>query len=178
MMVTIILVCEAAFWVTVVSGLLLRYVLRLRQVSSVVLALVPLIDVALVVAVAIDVSRGAEVTAVHRLAGIYLGWTVMFGKSTIAWLDGWFAYRFADAPRPPKPPKKGPEAVRHEMKSFIKWLGAAAIALVVCFGLSVTVADTQQATALRDVVQPLWIITIVWFLFGPAWAKGTTEAKR
>ncbi|MFE3193070.1 hypothetical protein ACFXHA_28935 [Nocardia sp. NPDC059240] len=178
MMVTIILVCEVSFWVTVVSGLLLRYALRLRQVSSVVLVLVPLIDVALVAAVAIDVYRGAEVTGVHRLAGIYLGWTVIFGKSTIAWLDGWFAYRFADAPRPAKRPKHGPEAVRNEMKSFVKWLAAAGVALVVCLGLSVTVADAQQAAALREVVQPLGLITVVWFLTGPAWVKGSTEARR
>ncbi|MFI9504667.1 hypothetical protein [Nocardia sp. NPDC052566] len=178
MMVTIILICEAAFWLVAGSGLLLRYVARLRQASSVVLAMVPLIDVALVIAVAIDVYQGAEVTGVHRLAGIYLGWTVVFGKSTVAWLDGWFAYRFAGAPRPEKRPKHGPEAVRAETKSFVKWLGAAAIALAVCFGLSVTVADAQQAEALRGVVQPLALITVIWFLTGPAWVKGSTEARR
>lgn len=178
MMVTVILTCEVAFWMLAASGLLLRYVVRWRQASSVVLALVPLIDVCLVTAVAIDVYNGAAVTGVHRVAGIYLGWTVVFGKSTIAWLDGWFAYRFAGAPRPAKRPKQGPEAVKNETKSFVKWLVAAAIALAVCFGLSVTVADAEQAAALREVVQPLGLLTVIWFLTGPAWVKGTTEARR
>lgn len=178
MMVTVILTCEVAFWVLAVGGLLLRYVVRWRQASSVVLAMVPLIDVCLVAAVAIDVYQGAEVGGIHRLAGIYLGWTVVFGKSTIAWLDGWFAYRFASAPRPAKRPKQGPEAVKNETKSFVKWLVAAAIALAVCYGLSVTVADAEQAAALREVVQPLGLITVIWFLTGPAWVKGTTEARR
>ncbi|MFI6165448.1 hypothetical protein ACIBCN_01560 [Nocardia sp. NPDC051052] len=177
-MVTVILTCEVAFWILAATGLLLRYVVRWRQTSSVVLALVPLIDVCLVGAVAIDVYRGAEVTGIHLLAGIYLGWTVVFGKGTIAWLDGWFAYRFAGAPRPAKRPKHGPEALKNETKSFVKWLVAAAIALAVCFGLSVTVADAQQAAALREVLQPLGIITVIWFLTGPAWVKGTTEARR
>ncbi|MCM6773970.1 hypothetical protein NDR87_10855 [Nocardia sp. CDC159] len=176
--VAVILLCEIGFWVTVGLGLLLRYVLRLGTLSSIVLALVPLIDVILVVAVALDVHRGAEVTGVHRIAGIYLGWTVVFGKSTVRWLDSWFAYRFAGGPRPQKRPKEGPEAYRAEMRSFIKWLVAAGIALVVCFGLSVTVADPAQATALRGVLQPLGVITIVWFLTGPAWVKGKKEVSR
>ncbi|ATL65715.1 hypothetical protein [Nocardia terpenica] len=176
--VAVILACEIGFWITVGSGLLLRYLLRLTKASSIVLALVPLIDVILVVAVAIDVYRGAEVSGVHRLAGIYLGVTVVFGKSMVQWADSWFAYRFAGAPRPPKRPKQGPEAVRAETKSFVKWLLAAGIALIVCFGLSVTVADAQQGAALRQVVQPLGIITLVWFLTGPAWVKGTSEASK
>ncbi|WP_069160321.1 hypothetical protein [Nocardia altamirensis] len=178
MMVTIILACEAAFWIAAATGLLLRYVARWRQASTVVLAMVPLIDVALVTAVAIDVYNGAAVTGVHRLAGIYLGWTVVFGKSTIAWLDGWFAYKFAGAPRPEKKPKEGPEAMQNEIRAFVKWLAAAGIAIAVCFGLSVTVADATQATELRGVLQPLLLITIVWFVTGPAWVKGKTEAKK
>lgn len=174
-----ILACEAGFWLTILLGMLLRYALRLRRASSIVLALVPLIDVVLVVAVAIDVHRGAEISAAHLLAGIYLGVTVVFGKSAVRWADSWFAHWFGGGPRPPKRADQGSEGIRAEMKSFGKWLIAAAIAIVVCFGLSVTVANPEQATALRGVMDPLEIITVLWFVTGPAWLfVFRKEAKR
>ncbi|MBF6202149.1 hypothetical protein IU477_30245, partial [Nocardia cyriacigeorgica] len=53
--------CEIGFWVLVVGGLLLRYLAGLRRAGMVTLALVPVLDVVLVIAVAIDLHRGGEV---------------------------------------------------------------------------------------------------------------------
>lgn len=168
-----IAICEVGFWVLVVGGLGTRYVLRRPSASVVMLALLPVLDLVLVVAVALDLHRGGEVGFAHRLAGIYLGWTVMFAHSTVAWLDVRFAHRFAGGPPPQKPPKKGPEAYRREMRMFVKWLGAAGIALVITLGLSVTVASPAQAEGLLAGVPTLGLITVGWFVFGPLWVRGS-----
>ncbi|MGB6179663.1 MAG: hypothetical protein WBF79_00305 [Rhodococcus sp. (in: high G+C Gram-positive bacteria)] len=164
--------CEIGFWVVVLGGMTLRYLVRLRRTSTVVLSLLPVLDIVLIVAVALDLHRGGEVSFAHQLAGIYLGVTVMFAHSTVSWLDVRFAHRFAGGPPPERKKKDGPAAYRREVRAFGTWLGAAAIALVITFGLAFTVADEQQATELHNVVQPIGIMTVGWFVFGPLWVKG------
>ncbi|WP_052067173.1 MULTISPECIES: hypothetical protein [Nocardiaceae] len=173
-----IAVCEVGFWVLVLGGLCLRYLARMRRASTVVLALLPVLDLVLVAAVAVDLHRGGEVEFAHRLAGIYLGWTLVFAHSTVAWLDVRFAHRFAGGPAPSTPPKTGPQAYRNEIRGFAKWLCAAAIALAITYVLAATVADSEQAAALKTVVQPLGVITFFWFVTGPLWVVGTKSHGR
>jgi hypothetical protein len=163
--------CEVGFWVLTLGGLAVRYLLRRRTASTVMIALLPVLDLVLIVAVALDLHRGGDVGFAHRLAGIYLGWTVMFAHSTVRWLDVRFAHRFAGGPPPEKPPKKGPAAYEREKALFLKWLGAAAIALAVTYGLAFTVADAEQAAALKAGVSAIGVITVIWFVSGPLWAK-------
>ncbi|MEV4153033.1 hypothetical protein AB0J48_08450 [Nocardia salmonicida] len=165
--------CEVGFWVLVVGGLLLRYVVRLPRASTVTLALVPVLDVVLVVAVAIDLHRGGEVTFAHRVAGIYLGCTVMFGGRMIRWADERFAHRFAGGPVPVKVPKYGPERTRKEWADFSRWLGAAAIAGALTVVLSYTVADAEQREQLMGVFGSLGVITVIWLITGPVWVTGS-----
>ncbi len=167
--------CEVGFWVLVVGGLLLRYVARLRRAGMVTLALVPVLDVVLVVAVAVDLHRGGEVGFAHRLAGIYLGCTVMFGHRMIQWLDERFAHRFAGGPAPARVPKYGPERTRKEWADFLRWLGAAAIAGALTLVLSYTVADAEQREQLSGVFGTLGVITVIWLLTGPVWVTGSRQ---
>ena len=171
-----IAICEVGFWVLVIGGLCLRYLARMRRASTITLALLPVLDIVLIAAVALDLHRGGDVEFAHRLAGIYLGWTVVFAHSTVAWLDVRFAHRFAGGPAPVKPPKTGPQAYRTEIRGFVKWLIAAAIALVITYALAHTVADSEQAAALKTVIQPLGIITFFWFVTGPLWVLGSKTA--
>ncbi|MFC4372794.1 hypothetical protein ACFO5K_01670 [Nocardia halotolerans] len=171
-----IVACEVGFWVLVIGGLGLRYPVRSRRASTVTLALVPVLDVVLVVAVAIDLHRGGEVGFAHRVAGIYLGCTVMFGHRVIQWLDQRFAHRFAGGPAPVPVPKAGPERARREWADFSRWLGAAAIAAVLTVVLSYTVADAGQREQLMGVFGSLGVITVIWFLTGPVWVTGTRRS--
>ncbi|MGW5437228.1 hypothetical protein [Nocardia asteroides] len=168
--------CEIGFWVLVVGGLLLRYLAGLRRAGMVTLALVPVLDVVLVVALAIDLHRGGEVGFAHRLAGIYLGCTVMFGHRMIQWLDERFAYRFAGGPAPVRVPKEGPERVRKEWADFGRWLGAAAIAGALTLALAYTVADAEQREQLTGVFGTLGVITVIWLLTGPFWVTGSRRS--
>ncbi|OZE43733.1 hypothetical protein CH256_01950 [Rhodococcus sp. 05-2254-6] len=167
-----IAICEIGFWALVIGGLCLRYLARMRRASTITLALLPALDLVLIGAVALDLHRGGDVEFAHRLAGIYLGWTVVFAHSTLAWLDVRFAHRFAGGPAPVKAPKTGPQAYRNEIRGFVKWLVAATIALVITYGLAYTVADSEQAAALKTVIQPLGVITFFWFVTGPLWVAG------
>lgn len=166
----VIISCEIGFWVLVFGGLSLRYLLRLHRISMIVLASVPVLDVLLLAAVAFDIRQGGAVEAVHRFAGIYLGVTVAFGHSAIRWADVRFAHRFADGPPPPRHPKKGPVAFRRQLVMFGQWLCAAGISAVAVIGLSLTVADDAQASALYGVFPTLGVITAIWLLTGPVWA--------
>ncbi|GAB3126386.1 hypothetical protein GCM10027289_02180 [Tsukamurella serpentis] len=173
-----IVACEIGFWVLVLGGLTLRYPLRQRRAGMVTLALVPVLDVVLIVAVAIDLHRGGEVGFAHRLAGIYLGCTVMFGHRLIAWADERFAHRFAGGPAPRKIPRTGPERSRKEWADFLRWLGAVVIASVVSLGLGYTVADEVQREALMGVFGTLGVITVLWLVTGPLWVSGRSESAR
>lgn len=161
--------CEIGFWVFVLGGLALRYIARLPRPSVIVLACVPLIDVVLLVAVAVDLAHGGEVGFAHRLAPIYLGVTVMFGHRMIAWADARFAHRFADGPQPYRVPESGPERRRYEWADFGRWLGAVAIACAITGLLSATVADTAQREAMVGGLGALGAITVIWLLTGPVW---------
>lgn len=169
--------CEIGFWVLVLGGLTLRYVLRARRAGMVALALVPVLDLVLIVAVALDLFRGGEVGFAHRLAGIYLGCTVMFGHRMITWADERFAHRFAGGPAPRRVPKLGPERTSKEWSDFYRWLGAVAIAGAVSLGLGYTVADDAQREALMGTFGTLGVITVIWLVTGPLWVAGRGEEK-
>ncbi|ACY19533.1 hypothetical protein Gbro_0185 [Gordonia bronchialis DSM 43247] len=171
----VILGCEIGFWVLVIVGLGVRYLLHRRGLSQVVLWSVPVLDVVLLSAVAVDLQSGAEVTTIHRIAGIYLGVTIAFGHSMIRWADVRFAHRFANGPKPSKPPKRGMPALRYETRTFAQWLLAAAIAAAAILLLEATVADDRQRAALDGVFPMLGVVTVIWLVTGPVWALFTAS---
>lgn len=90
-MVYAIIACEIGFWVLIALGLLARYPLGMPRVGLVLLALTPVVDVALLVFTVLDPRSGGQPGLAHGLATLYLGFSVVFGKRSIAWADR--AYR-------------------------------------------------------------------------------------
>ncbi|OLT32076.1 hypothetical protein C5142_00575 [Rhodococcus sp. BGS-1C] len=166
----VIVGCEVGFWLIVAAGLAVRYALRARRASTFILRLVPVVDLILLGAVALDLHSGASVEQIHRIAGVYLGVTVAFGHAMIRWADIRCAHWFAGGPPPPERPKKGPEAFRIEIVSFGRWVLAAAVTTACTLLLAVTVADATQTNDLFGVFPMIGIITVIWLLTGPAWA--------
>lgn len=160
---------EIGLWVLLVLGLALRYLARLRLASTVVLALIPGLDVALVVAVAVDLHRGAEAGLTHGLAGLYLGFSVAFGPALVRWVDVRFAHRFAGGPAPVRPPKHGPERMAALWREWARVVLAASITSVVLLGLILLVADDTQDAVLRDWIVTPWGLVVLWLVFGPLW---------
>ena len=129
---------------------------------------------ALLIATAIDLSRGAEATAVHGLAASYLGFSVAFGHSMIRWADHRVHHWFAGGPPPPRIPRHGPVRVRHEWREWAKCLLAVAIAGAVMLFLIFIVATPAHTRALW--FPPGWIprlgaVVAIWFVAGPLWTS-------
>ena len=87
MLLAVIAGCEIAFWVMLVAGMTVRYLLRWPRTGAVLLAAVPLVDVVLLAASVIDLQRGGEPSFKHSLAAIFLGISVGFGHQTMRWAD-------------------------------------------------------------------------------------------
>lgn len=176
-MIAAIIGAEVAFWVFLLGGLALRYLARARRLSTIVLACVPLIDLALLVLVAVDVIRGAEPSRPHAIAAIYLGITVAFGHHIIQKTDAWFHHRFAGGRAPARAPKGSTAEVRELWREWLRVVLAAVIGgacLLVMIALDgwFLPADLESAAT-----HPYWatllllpIVTVVWFLAGPAFA--------
>jgi hypothetical protein len=144
--VALIIACEVGFWVLLALGLAVRYLLKRRRTSVVLLLCEPVLELVLFVATAIDLRNGAEPGWEHGLAALYIGYTVAYGHYTIRWLDGHAAHRLAGAPRPPKPPRYGMARARHEGALWLRTLLAAAVACALLQGAIWYVGDGDTSS--------------------------------
>ncbi|MFE2725316.1 hypothetical protein [Kitasatospora sp. NPDC059327] len=129
MIVTLILAAEVAFWILLGLGLATRYLLRLRTLSTVLLAGLPVVDLTLFALTVFDLRGGATAGWTHALAAGYAGFSIGYGPSLVRWADRHFQYRFAGGPKPEGPPKYGPERTRHEWLICRRTVVSAAVTL-------------------------------------------------
>jgi hypothetical protein len=147
--VGLIIACEVAFWVLLAAGLAVRYLLRRRRASVVLLLCEPLLGLVLFVVTAIDLKNGAAPDWRHGLAAVYIGFTVGLGHSTITWADAWVAHRFAGGPRPVRPPKYGRARAVHEWKVAARWILACAVGLALLQAAAWYAGDGRDTDPLR-----------------------------
>jgi hypothetical protein len=173
-----ILAAEVAFWVLLIGGLVVRYLVKARRLSTILLLAVPLVDLALLVLTALDVASGVEPNFSHVLATLYLGITVAFGHAIIARADGWFAWRFAGAARPARPPRRGPGQVR---RLWVEWFRVVLAWFISSTGIAMLalVSSTPPPTSVEAVWDaPLWSVVArftavvgIWLIAGPLYAS-------
>jgi hypothetical protein len=173
----VIVACEVGLWVLLLAGLVARYPLRLRVVSTVLLASIPLLDVVLVVAVALDLHRGEPAGWVHGVAGIYLGVSVAFGPAIVRWADVRFAHRFAGGPAPVPVPRRGPQRRAHLWREWSRVVTAATIASVVLAGLALLFGPPEQDPVLYGWIGRCWVVVGIWLVAGPLWESGTSRER-
>ena len=166
---------EVGFWVLLGAGLVARYLLRLRRVSTVLLLLVPVLDVVLIAASLADVASGSPPGQVHGLAAVYLGATVAFGHSTISWADRWVAHRFAGGPPSSRKPTYGAERVAYEWREWAKMALLLGIAVAVML-LTTAVAGRGVPPPQQWFTDPMWnwaaragVVALIWLVFWPVW---------
>ncbi|MFE9403635.1 hypothetical protein ACFYNY_17860 [Streptomyces sp. NPDC006530] len=128
MIVTLIIACEAGFWVLLALGLALRYVVGMRRTSVAVLLCEPLLEVVLLVVTAIDLKNGAQPDWKHGLAAVYIGFSVVMGHELVTRVDAWVAYRFAGGPKPARAPRGGAARTAYEWRVAGRFTGAALLA--------------------------------------------------
>jgi hypothetical protein len=172
MVLSIIIVCEVGFWVAIVSGLAVRYLLRRPSLGAALLVVAPVLDAVLLVATTLDLLGGATATWQHSLAAIYVGFSVAYGHRLIAWVDVRFAHRFAGGP--------GPAALTGRAYTRACWgdvgrtlLGASIAASVI--GLIVLVVGWSDRTrALGDTLPLLGLalaLDLLWAIGYTVWPK-------
>ncbi|MEU2283567.1 hypothetical protein ABZ614_16835 [Streptomyces sp. NPDC013178] len=150
MIVWLVVACEVGFWVLLALGLAVRYLLKWRRTSVVLLLCEPVLELVLFVATAVDLKNGAEPGWEHGLAALYIGYTVAYGHYTIRWLDGHAAHRLAGGPPPPKPPRHGMARARHEGRLWLRTVLAAAVACGLLQAAVWYVGDSGDISSLRS----------------------------
>jgi hypothetical protein len=178
-MAAVIAAGEIGFWVFIVAGLAVRYALHARRASMVLLAMVPLVDVVVLVATVIDLAGGAKAGFTHGLAAVYLGFSVVFGPSMVRWADARFAHRFAGGP-PPPPKRSGREKARHEWREFGKCLLACGLAAAALLAAIYAIGTPEQVAPLWDWLPRLGVLSAIWLATGPVWEElfGKREPAR
>jgi len=165
----LIIGCEVSFWVMLVLALGVRYLLRRKKLSHILLLTLPALDLALLCFTAIDLGSGTPASFAHGLAAAYVGFTVAFGSVAVSWADQRFAHRFANAPAPSKAPTLGWPALRYELLLWLRCLVAAAITMILLLGLIVFVNNESATVALNEWFGIAIGCVVVWFVFGPVW---------
>lgn len=168
LILTVIIACEVGFWVFVVCGLLARYIVRWPRTGIALLAMTPVIDLVLLVAVIISLSSGGSATVYHGLAALYLGISIAYGHKMINGADVRFAHRFAQGPTPVK--LYGSEYAKACWKNVVRTTVAVGTAAGILW-LLITVVDDPSRTEALTSVYPLLMI---WFMIDLLWAIGYT----
>ncbi|WP_328310303.1 hypothetical protein [Actinomycetospora sp. NBC_00405] len=163
-----LLVGEVLFWVLIAAGLAARYLLRRPRLGAVLLAGTILVDLGILATAVLDIRSGGAATSAHGLAAIYVGVSVAFGPVLIRWADVRAAYRWAGGPAPVALPKQGPERARHEWDRFARWVVAAAICAAVLGVVHLLAGPDADLAALTPWFGRLGLVTVIWFVTGPA----------
>jgi hypothetical protein len=166
--VAAIVACEVGFWVVLAAGLVTRYVLRRRRLSTVLLAAVPVVDLALLAVSVLDLRAGALPRVEHGLAAVYLGFSVVFGPAVVRWADVRFAHRWAGGPPPaPKPASGTPARLRLEWREFGRACLAAAVSAALLLGAVALVGGHTDTTPLVGWLWRLALVLAVWLIGWP-----------
>lgn len=176
MIVVFILGCEIAFWMAILIGMVVRYPMRRRRLG---LASVPLIDLALLLATAINLRSGATAGVEHGLAAIYIGFSLAYGHRLIHWADVRFAHRFAGGPAPER--LHGAAYTRLCWGDVLRTGVAAVVGGGLTAGLIAWVGDPSRTAALGDNYRWLafiFVLDLVWAVSTVIWPRRAPRAGR
>ncbi|MEU9861242.1 hypothetical protein AB0D99_10215 [Streptomyces sp. NPDC047971] len=155
-----IVACDVLFWVLLVGGLATRYIAGRRRLGGALLVCVPLVDVVLLAATVVSVRDGAEPSVWHGLSAAYLGITVVYGHSTLRWADRKFARRYGGVPEPAAPTPYGRRAIVAAWLSWLRFLLAYAIGVVLTAGLIALVGGVSEGAPMLVWLNPLTKILV------------------
>ena len=158
-MLIVIAACEVGFWVFLLAGLVLRYLVGWRRTSAVVLACAPATDLILFVATAVHLHSNAAPRTSDGLAAVYLGVSIAFGQRTLRWADSRFAHRFAGGAEVARPPKSGAAHARHERGMWYRHLLAFSIGSALLLLGAMLAGGAVRAAPLLSWI-PRWAVVL------------------
>lgn len=154
----LIVASEIAFWIVIIAGLAARYIFQLKRLGFFLLALTPVIDLVLLITSTVDLFNGAEATWAHGLAAVYIGISLIFGKSMIQWADERFRYYFLKQGE--KPAKRyGMKYAVHQLKGFCKHVIAYILGSGYLLALILIIDDYERTEALYFVITR-WLVVL------------------
>lgn len=168
---------EIAFWLFVAAGLFARYILRKEKLGALLLLCTPIIDVFLIVFTVIDLRNGTPAGTFHGLAAIYVGVTVAFGRSMIAWADARFLYWFAKGPKPAGKPKYGKSRARRERLGWYRHLWAWALGSALLYGMIYFIDNPEQTKQLQEMSNLWFVILAIDFAVSFSYTLWPKQAK-
>lgn len=167
-----IVACEIAFWVAILGGLAARYLLRRPRLGAALLVAAPLVDVALLALVTVDLLGGGTASWHHGLAAVYIGVSVAYGHRMIAWADVRFEHRFADGPPPER--LTGRRYTARCWGDVVRTTVAVLVAGGIVGGLVLLVGDPERTAALQGTVGVLGVvlgIDLLWAVSYTIWPR-------
>lgn len=169
-LLALIVGCEIAFWLVLLTGLVARYILKWQKAGLCFLYGTPVVDLILLVATVVDLRNGSEATFFHGLAAAYIGFSLAFGRRMIDWADAHFAYRFADGAKPKKAPPQGWDNLLYELNLMGRAVVACAITYALIRVMALLAGRAGNTGALYDWDAILQGFVFLWFVFGPVWS--------
>lgn len=164
MIIFLIIFCEIVFWVFVLSGLAVRYLLKRKTLSMILLALTPAVDLVLFAATVLDLKNGAVPTMAHGLSAIYIGVSIAFGKKMIAWADCRFAAKFNGEESKQRFPQYGKEHAARERRDWLRHLLAFVIGTLLLMAMVLCIDQTGQTGTLLRIIKTWGIVLLIDFI--------------
>lgn len=161
-MLPYIIAGEVSFWCLLLGGLSVRYLFRWRLVSAALLALTPMVDLAVIALTYVDLARGAPSDLSHGLAAFYVGFSVTFGPELIRRFDRRFARRYTDVPDADLPAVP----MRSSLQYWLRCVTAAAITIGL-LGVGIVVAGTEDSFWLIYWIISAAFTVFLWAVIGP-----------
>lgn len=169
MLLWFIIACEIGFWIVLFLGLFIRYILKFPRAGKALLFCVPLLDLILLSATAIDLHNGAVAEFAHGLAAVYLGFTLVYGSGVIQWLDQYTAYKFASGEKMQETALHGWGHAKNEWKQWLKGVIAGALAAILLLGAIQFVNQAERTLLLYDWFHYIFWFLMVWMVCWPLW---------
>ena len=154
-----IIIAEILFWVVIVLGLVVRYVFKQQKLSFYLFVCIPIIDVILLVMTAVDLYYGGKGTIAHALAAVYLGISIVYGKSMIQWADNLFQ-RLVYKKKTAKAKLYGMEYGIQQLKGALKHLAAYVIGALFLALMLYLSKESFENSAFYQILR-LWTIVVV-----------------
>ncbi|MEK5232388.1 hypothetical protein MHB42_11525 [Lysinibacillus sp. FSL K6-0232] len=158
-MIPWIIAAEIAFWIVIILGLISRYVLKMPKLSIFFFALTPVIDLVLIILTTIDLKRGTPASASHGIAAIYIGVSIAYGKTMIAWADEKFQQWFFKKSK--KTPLTGKAKGLHEVKMLVRHIGAFAIGAGCLYGMTQFAGTATDTSPLLQIMKTWGIVLVI-----------------
>ncbi|MGE6513424.1 hypothetical protein [Lysinibacillus sphaericus] len=157
-MIAWIITAEIAFWIVIIVGLICRYVFKKPKLSLFFFALTPVIDLLLVLLTVMDLKAGTPASTAHGVAAIYIGVSIAYGKTMIAWADIKFQQWFLKV-LIQKEKLSGMAKAKHEMTMLGRHIVAYIIGAGLLYAMTLFIGSNTDTSSLVQVMK-VWGIVL------------------